>query len=44
MKPIPDAGAGELQFKKFCSHLKYATQDFAKCNGKGDGVGLQPGA
>lgn len=41
---ILDAGAGELQFKKFCSHLKYVAQDFAKYDGKGDGTGLQPGA
>jgi len=40
---ILDAGAGELQFKKFCSHLKYVAQDFAEYNGKGDGSGLQPG-
>ena len=25
---ILDAGAGESQFKKFCSHLKYIAQDF----------------
>jgi len=40
---ILDAGAGELKFKKFCSHLKYVAQDFAEYNGKGDGAGLQPG-
>jgi SAM-dependent methyltransferase len=40
---ILDAGAGELKFKKFCSHLKYVAQDFAKYDGKGDGTGLQPG-
>lgn len=38
---ILDAGAGEQQFKKFCSHLKYVSQDFAKYNGKGDKEGLQ---
>ncbi len=38
---ILDAGAGEQQFKKFCSHLKYVSQDFAKYNGKGDQKGLQ---
>lgn len=38
---ILDAGAGELQFKKFCSHLKYVSQDFGKYDGKGDGIGLQ---
>lgn len=38
---ILDAGAGEQQFKKFCSHLEYVSQDFAKYNGKGDNRGLQ---
>ncbi|MHB8260646.1 MAG: class I SAM-dependent methyltransferase [Bacteroidia bacterium] len=27
---ILDAGAGEQQFKKFCAHLTYVSQDFAK--------------
>lgn len=36
---ILDAGAGECQFKKFCSHLKYTSQDFAQYTGKGD-IGL----
>jgi SAM-dependent methyltransferase len=27
---ILDAGAGEQQFKKFCTHLKYVSQDFAQ--------------
>jgi len=40
---ILDAGAGELQFKKYCSHLKYTSQDFAQYNGKGNQVGLQMG-
>lgn len=40
---ILDAGAGELKYKKFCSHLNYVSQDFAKYNGQGDGVGLQTG-
>lgn len=35
-----DAGAGESQFKKFCSHLKYIAQDFGQYDGTGD-VGLQ---
>jgi ubiquinone/menaquinone biosynthesis C-methylase UbiE len=39
---ILDAGAGECQFKKFCSHLKYVSQDFAQYTGEGD-VGLQTG-
>lgn len=40
---ILDAGAGEQQFKKFCSHLKYTSQDFAQYEGKGDRRGLQRG-
>jgi ubiquinone/menaquinone biosynthesis C-methylase UbiE len=39
---ILDAGAGESQFKKFCSHLKYMSQDFAQYDGSGD-TGLQTG-
>jgi SAM-dependent methyltransferase len=39
---ILDAGAGECQFKKFCSHLNYTSQDFAQYNGEGN-VGLQTG-
>ena len=38
---ILDAGVGEQQFKQFCSHLIYTSQDFAKYNGKGDRKGLQ---
>lgn len=38
---ILDAGAGEQQFKKFCTHLIYTSQDFAKYNGHGDEKGLQ---
>ena len=38
---ILDAGAGEQQFKKFCTHLNYVSQDFAQYNGDGDGKGLQ---
>jgi ubiquinone/menaquinone biosynthesis C-methylase UbiE len=40
---ILDAGAGEQQFKKFCTHLNYVAQDFAQYNGEGDGKGLQMG-
>jgi len=40
---ILDAGAGELQFKKFCSHLKYIAQDFGQYSGEGE-IGLQIGA
>lgn len=39
---ILDAGAGESQFKRFCSHLNYVAQDFGQYEGKGD-VGLQTG-
>jgi ubiquinone/menaquinone biosynthesis C-methylase UbiE len=39
---ILDAGAGESQFKKFCSHLKYIAQDFGEYHGDGE-VGLQTG-
>jgi ubiquinone/menaquinone biosynthesis C-methylase UbiE len=39
---ILDAGAGESQFKKFCSHLKYISQDFGQYEGNGD-IGLQTG-
>lgn len=40
---ILDAGAGEQQFKRFCSHLDYIAQDFAQYDGKGDTKGLQMG-
>ena len=40
---ILDAGAGELQYKRFCKHLDYVSQDFAQYDGKGDGAGLQRG-
>lgn len=36
---ILDAGAGEQQFKKFCSHLDYVSQDFAEYDGSGDNNG-----
>lgn len=38
---ILDAGAGELQFKRFCKHLKYTSQDFAQYDGRGNNKGLQ---
>lgn len=38
-----DAGAGECQYKKHCSHLKYVSQDFGKYDGKGDNLGIQTG-
>lgn len=40
---ILDAGAGEQQYKKYCSHLSYVSQDFAQYDGVGDNVGLQMG-
>ncbi len=40
---ILDAGAGELQYKHFCAHLNYVSQDFAQYDGQGDRLGLQVG-
>lgn len=40
-KRILDAGAGELQYKKFCKHLDYCSQDFGQYDGQGDEKGLQ---
>lgn len=40
---ILDAGAGEQAYKRFCKHLNYVAQDFAKYDGKGDASGLQMG-
>jgi len=40
---ILDAGAGELQYKRHCTHLTYVSQDFAKYDGAGDGSALQMG-
>jgi SAM-dependent methyltransferase len=38
---ILDAGAGEQQFRRFCSHLHYVSQDFAQYEGATvDGAGL----
>jgi ubiquinone/menaquinone biosynthesis C-methylase UbiE len=39
---ILDAGAGECQFEKYCSHLNYVAQDFAQYTGSGE-AGLQTG-
>lgn len=47
LKKIPegsrllDAGAGEQQFKKFCRHLEYVSQDFAEYNPDKLDLGLQ---
>ena len=38
---ILDAGAGEMQYKKWCSHLKYVSQDFAQYDPSKFNVGLQ---
>lgn len=38
---ILDAGAGEQQFKKFCKHLNYVSQDFAQYEPKQLNSGLQ---
>lgn len=40
-KKIIDAGAGELQYKKYCKHLQYTSQDFGEYDGAGNSVGLQ---
>jgi SAM-dependent methyltransferase len=40
---ILDAGAGELQYKRFCGHLEYVSQDLGQYTGQGDGRGLQQG-
>ncbi|MDD2366336.1 MAG: class I SAM-dependent methyltransferase [Desulfuromonadaceae bacterium] len=40
---ILDAGAGEQRWRKYCAHLKYVSQDFAKYDGIGDNSGLQTG-
>jgi len=38
---ILDAGAGECQYKKYCGHLDYTSQDFAQYDGSGNNRGLQ---
>lgn len=40
---ILDAGAGTQQYRKFCKHLNYVSQDFGSYDGKGDSAGLQMG-
>lgn len=40
---ILDVGAGECQYKRFCTHLNYVSQDFNQYTGEGDNVGLQTG-
>ena len=43
-KKILDAGAGELQYKRFCTHLDYTSQDFGQYTGEGNASGLQTGS
>ena len=38
---ILDAGAGEQDYKKYCTHLRYVSQDFAEYNPEGEDSGLQ---
>ena len=38
---ILDAGAGELKYEKFCSHLDYTSQDFGKYTVEGNDEGKQ---
>lgn len=38
---ILDAGAGPQQYRRFCAHLEYVSQDFAQYDGKGDSAALQ---
>jgi len=38
---ILDAGAGTQRYRRFCSHLRYVSQDFAAYDGRGDNSGLQ---
>ena len=40
---ILDAGAGESQYKKYCTHLDYVSQDFAEYDGTGDSKGNSEG-
>ena len=40
---ILDIGAGEQQYKKYCTHLKYTSQDFNQYTGSGNGIGFQTG-
>ena len=40
---ILDAGAGTQQYRKFCKHLDYVSQDFGEYDGRGDSAGLQMG-
>jgi len=37
---ILDAGAGQCRYKKYCSHLKYISQDLAEYNGEDNKKGI----
>lgn len=37
-----DAGAGEQRYRKYCSHLRYISQDFGQYSGENNLGGLQP--
>jgi len=41
---ILDAGAGELQYRRFCRHLEYVSQDFAQYEGRSVHPGLHHAA
>lgn len=41
---ILDAGAGTQQYRKYCKHLIYVSQDFGEYDGKGDDTALQMGS
>lgn len=36
-KKILDAGAGEMPYKKYCTHLKYISQDYCQYKGSAEG-------
>ena len=40
---IIDVGAGEMQYKQYCMHLNYVSQDFGEYEGEGNKEGLQTG-
>lgn len=40
---ILDAGAGTQQYRQYCKHLSYVSQDFGKYDGRGDNSALQMG-
>lgn len=40
-KSLLDAGAGDQRYKKYCSHLRYVSQDLCQYDGTGNGEGLQ---